>query len=211
MPIERVEVSKAEPCPDSKIGWKVEVAKALTKMPRSLGEWLWRSSLLGLGVSATLSGLLLWRNPGIIFGEPVEEQSIIQRLAAHPEEKEKVFELMSNHYGREGQKGLMLVAWEELDSLVGIWVKPADKFPGKSGAHDLTPDMKVLAGPFIFGECASTESIAFPGYVMVACPIVSSYDVWGYVAEVVEDDKATISRAKSSLRILAHRITRLIY
>ena len=49
---------------------------------------------------------------------------------------------------------------EELDSLIGVWVRPADRFSGKSGVHQLTPDMRVLSGPFIFGECAVVESLA---------------------------------------------------
>ena len=105
----------------------------------------------------------------------------------------------------------MLVAWEEINMMVGIWVRPANRFPGKSGVHDLTPDMRVLGGPFLFGECAYTESLAMPGKVMVACPISSSYDVWGYVAAVVDDDPAEIDKSLRLLGFLAHRLTRLIY
>ena len=105
--------------------------------------------------------------------------------------------------------GLMLVSWEELDSLVGVWVRPADRFPGKSGAHQLTPDMRVLSGPFIFGECAVVESLAIPGKQMVACPINNSYDAWGYVAAIVCDED--VEQTKRLLGFLAHRITHLIY
>lgn len=211
MPIEKVDVTKSQPSCSQPTGWKVEVARAMTKVPNSLKEFLWRSTLLGLGVSAGLSGLLLWRNPGIIFGKPIEQQTLVERLSAHEDEKEEVFKLMSDYYYSKDPEGLMLVAWERLDSLTGVWVRPADRFPGKAGIHDLTPDIRVLAGPFVFGECSFTESLAMPGYTMVACPIITSYDVWGYVAAIVETDDSTIARAKFSLNLLAHRITRLVY
>ena len=103
----------------------------------------------------------------------------------------------------------MLVSWEELDSLVGVWVKPADRFPGKSGPHQLTPDMRILSGPFIFGECASVESLAIPGKRMVACPINNDYDAWGYVAAIVDESEA--EDVERLVGFLAHRITQLIY
>ena len=73
----------------------------------------------------------------------------------------------------------------------------------------MTPDMRVLGGPFLFGECATTESLAQPGMRMVACPINNEYDAWGYVAAIVESE-----REKEVLRLvefLAHRVTLLIY
>ena len=211
MPIERVEVSKSEPPVVPATGWKAILARAVVKVPSTLSEFLWKSSLISLGLIASLSGMLLYRNPGILFGDPIEERSIIQRLASDGELKTEVFKLMQDYYYSNESKGLMLVSWEEIDSLTGIWVRPADQFPGKSGPHDLTPDMRHLAGPFVFGECAYTPSLAMKGYTMVACPIHSSYDIWGYVAVIVESDEVTIEKYISSLNFLAHRITRLIY
>ena len=118
---------------------------------------------------------------------------------------------MENFFFSNRPYGLMFVAWEELDSMVGLWVRPADQFPGKNGAHDLTPDMRVLGGPFLFGECAATESIAMPGRIMVACPVINEYDIWGYVAAIVDDDPAEIEKTQRLLEFLAHRITNLIY
>ena len=69
--------------------------------------------------------------------------------------------------------------------------------------------MRVLGGPFLFGECSSTESLAKPGYIMVACPINNEYDSWGYVSAVVKPE-----REQEFLRLvefLAHRVTLLIY
>lgn len=105
----------------------------------------------------------------------------------------------------------MLVAWEEIDSMVGLWVRPANRFPGKVGLHNLTPDMRVLGGPFLFGECAQAESIAMPGKVMVACPIINEYDVWGYVAAVIDDTPENRAVTERLVRQLAHRVTSLIY
>jgi hypothetical protein len=189
--------------------WKSQIATAYLKVPKSLREMVWRISVAGVTIVSSLAGLYVYRNPGIVFGTPVAQQSIIQRLSGNKDLRQTLYELMENFYYRHDPRGLMLVSWEEVDSLVGIWVRPADEFPGKSGPHGLTPDMRVLAGPFVFGECMTTESMAMQGMVMVACPINSSYDAWGYVAAVVPE-----SEVKDTLvlvRFLAHRVTRLVY
>ncbi len=211
MPIERVEITKSEPPVVPATGWKAILARAVVKVPATFSEFLWKGSLISLGLVASLSGMLLYRNPGIIFGTPLAERSIVERLSSSEDLKDAVFELMQNYYHSHEVKGLMLVAWEEIDSLTGIWIRPADRFPGKAGPHDLTPDMRHLAGSFIFGECSFTPSLAIEGYTMVACPILSTYDVWGYVAVVVESDEVVIARELNSLNFLAHRVTRLVY
>ena len=143
------------------------------------------------------------------MGPPREELSITQILAVHGDERKEVFDTMKEFYLSVRPAGLMLVSWDRIDELIGLWVKPADEFPGKAGPHDLTPDMRVLGGPFLFGECASTESMAKPGLVMVACPIINDYDVWGYVAAVVEEERA--ESVQRLVNFLAHRITVLVY
>ena len=190
-------------------GWKSQVAAAYLKVPKTIQELAWRVAVAGFALASTLTGSMVWKNPGIIWGPPVEQQSIVQRLAAYDEDKKAVYALMERFYYQHRPAGLMMVSWEELDELSGIWVRPADKFPGKSGSHGLTPDMRILSGPFVFGECASTDSLALPGKVMVACPIVSSYDVWGYVAAVVEPSE--VARMEVLVGHLAHRVTGLIY
>jgi hypothetical protein len=189
--------------------WKEQLAKAYTTVPATLKELAWKTSLLGFALSAALMGIALWKNPNVVLGTPTAEQSLIERLARNENIKEDVYELMDRFFYEYAPDGLMLVAWQELDSLTGIWVRPANRFPGKSGVHDLTEDMRVLAGPFIFGDCATTESMAMPDKVMVACPINSSYDVWGYVAAVV--DEADVKNTLLVLNFLAHRITHLVY
>lgn len=130
-------------------------------------------------------------------------------LASDEKLKNQVFALMDRFFYDHRPYGLMFVSWEEIDSLIGVWVRPADKFPGKAGVHQLTPDLRQLSGPFIFGECSSVESLAMPGRIMVACPVNSSYDAWGYVAAIV--DKGDVERTERLLGFLAHRITHLVY
>lgn len=193
----------------SEHGWKSILANYYTKVPKSLGEALWKVGMAFFILASSLVGFSLYRDPGIIMGPPREEQSITQVLAAHEDYRKEVFDMMKEFYLSVRPSGLMLVSWDRIDSLIGLWVKPADEFPGKSGPHDLTPDMRVLGGPFLFGECASTESLAKPGMVMVACPVINDYDVWGYVAAVVEEERA--ESVQRLVNFLAHRITVLIY
>ena len=170
---------------------------------------MWRITILSFAVMSTLTGIVVWRNPDIVLGTPRSQRSPFELLAADDTLRRQVYELMERFFYVNDPHGLMLVSWEELDSLVGVWVRPADRFPGKSGAHQLTPDMRVLSGPFIFGECAVVESLAIPGKQMVACPINNSYDAWGYVAAIVcEED---VEKTERLLGFLAHRITHLIY
>ena len=194
---------------DGEHSWKSILANYYTKVPKTLGEALWKIGMTVFIGTATLVGFSLYRNPGIIMGQPREQQSITQVLAAHPGIRSEVFDMMKEFYLTVNPEGLMLVSWDRIDELVGLWVKPADDFPGKAGPHDLTPDMRVLGGPFLFGECGSTESIAKPGMTMVACPIINDFDVWGYVAAVVETESA--ESVQRLVNFLAHRLTVLIY
>lgn len=189
--------------------WKEQLAKAYTTVPVNLKELAWKISLLGIAVSATLMGISVWRNPAVIFGKPIEQQSMVQRFAGNKELRARAYELMEEFFFATRPHGLMLVSWEELNNLIGLWVRPANQFPGKVGAHSLSADMRDLGGSFLFGECSYTDSIAMPGMAMVACPINSDYDSWGYVAAVV--DPADIEQTKRLLSFLAHRLTVLIY
>ena len=189
--------------------WKEKIVATYAALPKTAAEGLWRITILTVAVMSTLTGVVIWRNPDIILGTPRNERSPLELLASDSDLRRQVYELMERFFYVNDPHGLMLVSWEELDSLVGVWVRPADRFPGKSGPHQLTPDMRVLSGPFIFGECAVVESLAIPGKQMVACPINNSYDAWGYVAAIVcEEDVEDTERL---LSFLAHRITHLIY
>ena len=193
------------------MSWKEQLAQAYTTVPHSWRELAWRLCVAGMAITSSMTGFYLWKNPQILIGIPAERQSPVERLAGNKDLREQVYDLMERFFYVNRPYGLMFVSWEEVDSMVGLWVRPADRFPGKAGAHDLTPDMRALGGPFLFGECASTESLAMPGRIMVACPVINSYDVWGYVAAIVEDDPATVKSTQQLLHFLAHRVTALIY
>lgn len=194
------------------MSWKEQLVKAYMTVPKSLKEGLWKVGLGMMAVTSILTGFYLWRNPYQIFlGVPLERRSPVEVIAGDEGLKEKVYELMEQFFYSNRPYGLMFVSWEEIDSLVGLWVRPADRFPGKAGPHVLTPDMRVLGGPFLFGECAWTESLAIEGKIMVACPVINSYDVWGYVAAVVDNDLIQIEKMSRLLHFLSHRISELIY
>lgn len=191
--------------------WKEQLAKAYTTVPHSWKELAWKVCVAGMAITSTLTGFYLWKNPQILIGIPTERQSPVERLAGNDDLRRQVYLMMEGYFYANRPYGLMFVSWEEINSMVGLWVRPADRFPGKAGAHDLTPDMRVLGGPFLFGECAYTESLAVPGKIMVACPIINSYDVWGYVAAIVEDDPSEVKKTQRLLHFLAHRVATLIY
>ena len=189
--------------------WRERLVKTYTTVPKTVREGVWRVGIAAMAISSILTGFTIWKNPRILMGIPSERMSIIEHFTGNDTLRRGVYTLMENYFFSNRPYGLMFVAWEELDSMVGLWVRPADQFPGKNGAHDLTPDMRVLGGPFLFGECASTESIAMPGRIMVACPVVNDYDIWGYVAAIVDDDPAEIERTqrRSSADIISHTAT----
>ena len=189
--------------------WKSKIVATYSALPKTAAEAIWRITILTVAVMSTLTGIVVWRNPDIILGTPRDQRSPLELLAGDENLRRQVYELMDRFFYVNDPHGLMLVSWEELESLVGVWVRPADRVPGKSGPNQLTPDMRVLSGPFIFGECAVVESLAMPGKQMVACPINNSYDAWGYVAAIV--DAADAERTERLLGFLAHRITHLIY
>lgn len=191
------------------MGWKERIVKTYAAVPKTFSEAAWRIVVLSVAVMSTLTGIVVWKNPGLVLGKPREQRSPVELLSSDSNLKKAIYELMNRFFYRNQPHGLMLVSWEELDYLVGLWVRPANDFPGKSGAHQLTGDMRVLSGPFIFGECAMVESLAMPGKQMVACPINNNYDAWGYVAAIVDADQA--DETMRLLEFLAHRVTHLIY
>ena len=189
--------------------WKEKIVATYSSLPKSAAEALWRIVILTVAVMSTLTGIVVWRNPDIVLGTPRNERSPFDLIASDEDLRRQVFELMERFFYVNDPHGLMMVSWDELETLIGVWVRPADKFPGKAGVHQLTPDLRVLLGPFIFGECAVVESLAMPGKQMVACPINNSYDAWGYVAAIV--DATDVEKTERLLGFLAHRITHLIY
>jgi len=189
--------------------WRSETILTFIRVPKGWKEFAWKASVLVLSAFSTLAGLAVTKSPSILFGKPIDEQPLFQRIASNKDTRNSVYNLMEEFYYENKVNGLMLVAWEELESFIGVWVRPAEKFPGKSAEHGLTSDLRSLIGPFTFGECSSVPSLAMPNRTMVACPINNSFAVWGYVAAVVEKEKA--ESTKLLLSYLAHRITTLVY
>ena len=191
--------------------WKEKLVEYYMKVPKGWKEGAWRIGVGLTALSSLLFGFTIWQRPELLMGLPRDRMSPIEVMAHHDNVKEEVYELMQSFFYQNRPYGLMFVSWEDIHSFVGLWVRPADQFPGKAGEHGITPDMRVLGGPFLFDECAYTESLAMPGRMMVACPIINDYDIWGYVAAIVEDDPQTIEETKRLLSFLAHRITAIVY
>lgn len=142
---------------------------------------------------------------------PIEERSIDQRLTEDKGARDFVFAELERWFYSHRPHGLMLVSWHDLNQLAGVWVRPRGAFPEKEGPHTLTPDMRLLAGPFMFEECHAIPSRAMPGKTLVACPIATSFDVWGYIAAVIDTKEINLEYAMRSARSLADRITEAIY
>lgn len=142
---------------------------------------------------------------------PIAERSIERRLAEDKGARDFVFAELERWFYSHRPHGLMLISWHDLNQLAGVWVRPRGSFPEKEGPHTLTPDMRQLAGPFVFEECHAIPSRAMPGKTMVACPIANSFDVWGYVAAVVDTKEISLEYAVRSVRSLADRIIEAIY
>lgn len=195
--------------------WKERIVDSVVeyylKVPSSWKAGAWRVGVALTAISSLLFGFTVWQRPELLMGLPRDRRSPIELMVNDDVIRDEIYELMQEFFYENRPYGLMFVSWEELNSLVGLWVRPADRFPGKSGEHALTPDIRVLGGPFLFGECSYTESMAMPDKIMVACPIINSYDIWGYVAAIVDDDPEEIAATQRLLHFLAHRVTNIIY
>ena len=111
------------------MAWKDTIAKAYTTVPKSIKETIWKASVGLTVISSLLTGFVIWKNPTVVFGLPLNRQSVVERFAADTKLKDAVYELVEEFFFAYRPRGLMFVAWEEIDSLVGLWVRPADMFP----------------------------------------------------------------------------------
>lgn len=199
-------------------GWAQILAHAfaefLNTKPVDFAEGLRRILVMMFLVFLSGGMFIITRHPhvlGFLNPTPINERSMIERLAEDKNIKDRAFEEMENWFYTHRPHGMMLVSWEELRTFTGVWVRPAERLKGKVGVHEITPDIRQLSGPFIFGECASVPSSAFPGKTMVACPIYNEFDVWGYVAAVVDPGEVSVEYTLRSIHALAYRLNRLIY
>lgn len=204
--------------PTPEEGWAQILAHAfsefLTTKPVDFADGARRVLVMMFLVFLSGGMFVVTRHPyvlGFLNPTPVNERSMIERFAEDKNIKRRAFEEMENWFYTHRPHGLMLVSWEELRTMTGVWVRPSEQLKGKVGVHEITPDLRELSGPFIFGECAAVPSRAFRGKTMVACPIYNDFDVWGYVAAVIDPSETSVEYVLRSINALAYRLNRLIY
>jgi len=204
--------------PDSQKTWREILAEALSEFflsrPESVAEWFRRIAVVSFLTFVSFSTFTVVRYPewiSYLSPEPIADRAIEERLAEDKTLRQDIFNEMERWFYDHRPHGLMLVSWHDLNALTGVWVRPRGSFPEKEGPHTLTPDMRQLAGPFVFGECHSVDSLAMPGKLMVACPIYTSFDVWGYVAAVIDPAETSTEYVFRSVRSLANRLRGRIY
>lgn len=145
---------------------------------------------------------------GNLTGRPVIEQSITRRMRHVGRQAEEALEAW---FYRNRPRGLMLIAWDELTTLRGVWVKPESSFGDRVGVREIAGEIREWAGPFIFGECVVSDYNDLPGARIAACPVLNEYDVWGYVAVVYDNRDMSDDKALFLLRNLTKEITELLY
>jgi hypothetical protein len=152
------------------------------------------------------------REPGVlqgITGAPVSEQTLSDRL--NPSRERVVGEKLEEWFYSHRPNGLMLVAWDTLRTTTGIWLRPEDELRMRAGIRDIGEEMRVWAGPFIFGECVESPSEQAPNLVIVACPVYTESDVHGYVAAVVNPSEVKMEYIRAEVRGLARWVTNYLY
>lgn len=144
-----------------------------------------------------------------VLGRPREERSITELLSSEATTASRVNRELEDWFYSHKPEVLALMAWDRLDEVTGLWVRPRGFGSAISGTQPLPQHMRTFAGSFMFGECGHVESSEAPELVLVACPVKNSYDVWGYiVATVKRDDLAYMLRSVGSL---AARVSRIVY
>lgn len=204
--------------PDSQKTWREILAETLSEFflsrPENTAEWFRRVAVVSFLTFVSFSTFTVVRYPEWISHlspRPVEARAIEERLAEDKNLRQDIFLEMERWFYGHRPHGLMLVSWHDLNALTGVWVRPQGLFSEREGSHSLTPDMREMAGPFIFGECHAMESSAIRGKKKVACPIYNSFDVWGYVAAVFDPSEISEEYAMRSVRGLANRLSERIY
>jgi len=203
---------------EEKQSWREILAEAaaqfMTTKPSDVKEWFRRLAVVTFLSFTALTTFTLVRYPewvSMLSPRPIAERNIETRLAEVSGMSERVTNELEDWFYSHRPHGLMMVSWHDLNELSGVWLRPRGTFPEKEGHHTLTPDMRLLAGPFVFGECKDVPFDRDPTKVLVACPIHNQYDVWGYVAAVVEPDKANVDYMLRSVNNLTARIKSILY
>lgn len=198
--------------------WREILAEAasqfLTTRPSDAKEWFRRLAVVVFLSFAAVSAFTLVRYPewiSVLSPKPIIERDIETRIAESSGMLEKLTDELEAWFYSHRPYGLMLISWHDLNQLSGIWLRPKGVFTEKEGHHTLTPDMRLLTGSFIFGDCTNIPFDRSPGKILVACPIYNSHDVWGYVAAVIDPEEIEVDYALRSIMSLASRITSFLY
>jgi len=196
--------------------WKGILSKAFVKFflerPGSLDEAARRVLAISFSLGVGITAYSVARNPVNLmeaFRVPREQRSITHILAADEKVRESVIRELEEWFYGHRPHGLMLAAWDRLDEVVGVWVRPRSGLSVKPGTQPLIAEMRELGGHFMFGECHDMPSNSMPGKRLVACPIFNGYDVWGWIGAVV--DQGELDYMTRSLRNLSSRLQRIIY
>ena len=200
----------------SETDWKGILSKAFVKFflerPNSLVEAARRVLAISFSLGIGITAYSVTRNPVNLvesFQIPREQRSITHILAADAKARESVIQELEEWFYGHRPHGLMLAAWERLDEVVGVWVRPRSGLSVKPGTQPLIAEMREFGGYFMFGECHEMPSSSIPGKLLVACPIFNGYDVWGWVGAVVDQEE--LGHTVRSLRNLSSRLRRIIY
>lgn len=196
----------------SRLTWKARLAFWATEVPKNLKELAWKVFIGAAATTTSLVALFVWQNPGAVVGTPVPEQSISERWARAPEVRPMISELLTQFYESHETEALGLFSWTQLHRVEGLWVRPGNRYPNLVGPHPLPPLIREVAGELIFGECAVTDSRRYSGFTSITCPISTSHDVWGYIVAIVpEGREACCEKLLLDMKVLAHRVTQLLY
>lgn len=200
----------------SETDWKGILSKAFVKFflerPGSLGEAARRVLAISFSLGIGITAYSVARNPVNLmeaFQTPREQRSITHILAADAKVREAVIQELEEWFYGHRPHGLMLAAWDRLDEVVGVWVRPRSGLSVRPGAQPLVEEMRELGGHFVFGECHEMPSNSIPGKRLVACPVFNGYDIWGWVGAVVDQEE--LDHTLRSLRNLSSRLRRIIY
>jgi len=189
------------------------LVRLIAEKPPSAAEGLRRVLVVLLILFTAFCSFSLWRHPQWITNlgpVPIPERSIEDRIADDPKMEALLVEELENFSAQYQPFGLILVSWEELRSMNGLWVDPKSNFPFTTGPHVPPPELRSLGGYFVFEECSTIQSSVFESKKKVACPIFTEHDVWGYVAILV-DKGENYARLERALGALASRLTEIIY
>ena len=196
--------------------WREVLSKAFVNFflekPESKAEALQRVVTLFTICTIGFFSYTLVKDPSLLTslaGRPREERSIIDLLASEHDTSKTVWIHLEDWFYEHKPELLAFVSWERLQETTVVWVRPRSGSEIRTGAQPLPEYIRDIGGAFMFGDCGSVSSVAYPGKVLVGCPVGNGYDVWGFVIAIVDPER--VSYSLRSVGTLAARISRAIY